>query len=250
MSQPTDTNNAAEFDTRSDTRSDDVFGRIAGRYDLLCDLFSFGIHRLWKREVAKIISSEHWTNLLDTATGTGDIVLRVLNLEAPVSGHSIVASDISPQMLKVAEKRLVGKTGTTVQLLVLDAQNQHQIDSSSFDCYSMSLGMKICDRRSALEEAIRVLKPGGRIVMLEASNIPIRWLHKGYLLYMKLCMPVIGWIATIGDASAYRYLLQGIEEFPSAENLKSELEDMGLVDVEFERLSLGIVTIHTARKPR
>jgi len=246
MSQPTDTSNAAEFDTRSD----DVFGRIAGRYDLLCDLFSFGIHRLWKREVAKIISSEHWTNLLDTATGTGDIVLRVLNLEVSASGRSIVASDISPQMLKVAEKRLEGKTGTTVQLLVLDAQNLHQIDSSSFDCYSMYLGMKICDRRSALEEAIRVLKPGGRIVMLEASNISIHWLHKGYLLYMKLCMPVIGWIATIGDASAYKYLLQGIEEFPSAENLKSELEDMGLVDVEFERLPLGIVAIHTARKPR
>lgn len=246
MTQSDDTKNAAEFDTGSD----DIFGRIAGRYDLLCDLFSFGIHRLWKREVAKYVSNENWTSLLDTATGTGDIVLRVLDLESSAVNRSIVASDISPQMLQIAEKRLAGRTGPTFQLQVLDAQKLHQIESESIDCYSMSLGMKICNRKSALEEAQRVLKPGGRIVVLEASNISIPWLHRVYLLYMGLCMPVIGWIATFGDTSAYKYLLHGIKEFPTAEELKLEMENMGLIDVEFKRLSLGIVAIHTARKPR
>ena len=219
MSGQKEASNAAEFDTKSD----DIFGRIAGRYDRLCDLFSFGIHRRWKREVAKVISSESWNSLLDTATGTGDIIIRVMNLETLSSERTLVASDISPQMLQIAKKRLRETSGPAIELKILDAQNLHQIESNSFDCYSMSLGMKICNRRAAIEEAIRVIKPGGRIVILEASNISIPWLHKAYLVYMEICMSVIGWIATLGDASAYKYLLQGIREFPFAEDFKREL---------------------------
>jgi demethylmenaquinone methyltransferase / 2-methoxy-6-polyprenyl-1,4-benzoquinol methylase len=244
VNSSSDTRNAAEFDTQSD----DIFGRISGRYDLLCDLFSFGIHRVWKREVAKIIAQEKWSSLLDTATGTGDIVLRVLNRDSTTRDRFIIASDISPKMLEIAKRRLGANVGQTVQLEVLDAQDLHQIETESVDCYSMSLGLKICDRKSAIQEAIRVLKPGGRIIILEASNISIGWLHKAYLIYMELCMPLIGWIATGGDASAYKYLLQGIKEFPSAESLKLEMESMGLREVDFSRLSLGIVAIHTARK--
>ena len=244
MNQPPDINNAAEFISESD----DIFGRIASRYDLLCDLFSLGIHRAWKSEVAKVIAREHWQYLLDTATGTGDIVLRVLQQKSSSPDRQITASDISPQMLAIAKQRLGANVGRSVQLEVLDAQNLHQIDTNSVDCYSMSLGLKICDRKLALAEAIRVVKPGGRIIILEASNIFLPWLHNAYLLYMKFSMPIIGWIATGGDASAYKYLLQGIKEFPSAEELKSEMEDMGLKEVNFMRLSLGIVAIHTARK--
>jgi ubiquinone/menaquinone biosynthesis C-methylase UbiE len=88
------------------------------------------------------------------------------------------------------------------------------------------------------------------MISLEASNISISWLHRLYLAYMALCMPVIGWLATGGDASAYRYLLKGIQDFPTAEGLADELSGMGFQDVSFERLSLGIVAIHIARKPR
>ena len=244
MNQNTNIKNAAEFRATSD----DIFGRIADRYDLLCDLFSFGIHRIWKRKVARTIALENWTNLLDTATGTGDIVLRVLALQSESSNQNIIASDISPQMLEMAKKRLKDSLGSSLKLLLLDAQNLHQIESDSLDCYSMSLGLKICNRNEVLKEARRVLKPGGRIIILEASNIFLPWLHKMYLFYMQLCMPVIGWIATGGDASAYKYLLQGVQEFPTAENLKSELEMLGFKEVGFERLTLGIVAIHTARK--
>ena len=100
-----------------------------------------------------------------------------------------------------------------------------------------------------MAEARRVLRPGGRLFILEASTIPWPLLHRAYLAYMALCMPVLGWLATGGDASAYKYLLKGIREFPSAEALATEIADAGFVDVAYERLSRGIVAIHTARAP-
>jgi len=235
--------NAAEFAWRSDA----VFDRIASRYDFLCDAFSFGIHRLWKRRVAHRIASEEWSTLLDGATGTGDIILRVVRT-ATTQGRAIIASDVSTKMLAIAEQRLRGQA--TVVLRELDAERMPSIERDSVDAYSISLGLKICNRHLVMQEALRVLKPGGRLVVLEASNIRSVLLHRAYLAYMAVCMPALGWLAIGGDASAYRYLLQGIREFPTAEALATELTEHGFVDVSFERLTLGIVAIHTARKPR
>jgi demethylmenaquinone methyltransferase / 2-methoxy-6-polyprenyl-1,4-benzoquinol methylase len=236
--------NAAEFAWHAD----DVFGRIATRYDTLCDVFSFGIHRLWKRKVADQISNETWDTLLDGATGTGDIILRVLKSNS-IQKRTIVASDISTKMLAVAERRL-SKFDQTVTLKHLDVESMPSVPSGSIDAYSISLCLKICNRQRALQEALRVLKPGGRLIVLEASNIPFRPLHQAYLAYMSLCMPILGWLATGGDASAYKYLLQGVRGFPSAEELALELSSLGFDNVSFERLSLGIVAIHCARKPQ
>lgn len=236
--------NAAEFTWKQD----DVFGRIATRYDLLCDLFSFGIHRIWKRRVAARIAAENWNTLLDGASGTGDIVLRVL-ASGKVGERRIVASDVSAQMLAIAERRL-SRYPHHVQIRQLDVEHMPEIENASVDAYSISLGLKICDRHRALAEAMRVLKPGGRLIVLEASNIRPALLNRGYLAYMAVVMPALGWLATGGDASAYKYLLQGIREFPTAEDLASEIAAHGFQDVKFERLSLGIVAIHTARKPR
>lgn len=236
--------NAAEFESNKD----DVFGRIASRYDLLCDLFSLGIHRLWKRRVANIISTEPWSILLDMASGTGDIVLRIVENKALSKDHTIIASDISEKMLSIADRRLADYS-SYVALQKLDAHSIPSIETESIDVYSMSLGLKICDRERAINEAFRVLKPGGRLITLEASNIPVGWLHTLYLAYMKLCMPIVGWLATGGDASAYKYLLHGIRDFPSAEDLQHEFSAAGFENVVFERLSLGIVAIHIARKP-
>lgn len=224
-------------------QKDDVFGRIAKRYDFLCDLFSIGLHRLWKQRVARIISQKKWDNLLDVASGTGDIVLRVSKY-VDIANKDIVASDLSPEMLEMAKKRLPD----SINYQILDAESLVSIPNCSIDCYSMSLGLKICDRQAALKEAYRVLKPGGSLVVLEASNIRYQWLHRFYLIYMSLCMPCIGWLATGGDASAYRYLLQGVRDFPSAEQLAEEIKEIGFSHVAFERLSLGIVAIHTAHK--
>jgi ubiquinone/menaquinone biosynthesis methyltransferase len=235
--------NAAEFQPQQD----DVFGRIANRYDLLCDLFSFWIHRLWKQRVASVIASELWFEFLDCATGTGDIILRVLNRKGLENGQRIIASDVSPQMLAVAESRLKA-SDASIEFQVLDAHSMPGIPTASIDLYSISLGLKICEREKVLREAMRVLRPGGRLVVLEASNISWNWLQNLYLQYMRLIMPVIGWMATGGDTSAYKYLLRGIENFPTADELVDELIVIGFKDVAFERLSLGIAAIHVARK--
>lgn len=143
------------------------------------------IHRLWKRRVARRIAEEPWSVLLDGATGTGDIVLRMLANEA-TGGRTVVAADISERMLAIAQRRLASRVGQ-VQLRQLDAEAMPAIPDSSVDAYSMSLVMKICDRDRALGEAFRVLRPGGRLVLLEASNIRWRplqqdrrlgWLHQ------------------------------------------------------------------------
>lgn len=244
VTQEIQSNNAAEFYAHQD----DVFGRIASRYALLCDLFSFGIHRFWKQRVAAIIAKESWSRLLDCATGTGDIILRVLSHKSLQPDQTMIVSDISPQMLSIAQRRL-SHVNAGLEFQLLDAHSMPGILSSSVDLYSISLGLKICERGQVLGEAIRVLRPGGRLVILESSNIVPLWLNRLYLRYMNLCVPLIGWVATGGDASAYKYLLKGIEDFPTAEAMAGELASIGFEDISFERLSLGIVAIHVARKP-
>jgi ubiquinone/menaquinone biosynthesis methyltransferase len=213
----------------------------------LCDVFSFGIHRLWKRAVARRIASEEWNVLLDGASGTGDIVLRLL-AHQQIDGRTVIASDISAQMLAIAQRRLKAH-GERVRFTLLDVEAMTSIADGSVDAYSMSLGLKICNRRRALDEAFRILRPGGRLIILEASNIPWNLLNRVYLAYMAVCMPALGWLATGGDASAYKYLLHGIRGFPTAEALAAEFREHGFADVAFERQSLGIVAIHVARKP-
>ena len=235
--------NAADFAWQRD----DVFGRIATRYDLLCDVFSLGVHRLWKRRVAQLIASEHWATLLDAATGTGDIITRLLAHKA-VLGRTVVASDMSAEMLAIAQRKLA-PLAEEVSLRHLNAESMPTIADNSVDAYSMSFGLKICNRCRALKEAYRVLRPGGRLIILETSNIPWLPLRWAYLAYTLVCIPAFCWLLTGGDSSAYKYLLHGIREFPSAEVLAAEINDHGFREVAYERLSLGIVAIHTASKP-
>jgi ubiquinone/menaquinone biosynthesis methyltransferase len=241
---PTDVN-AASFDAVHD----DVFSRIAARYDFLCDLFSLCIHRRWKTRMAHRILAAPWKQMLDVAAGTGHIALRVIGQLDAGEGRACIVSDICPAMLDVAKRR-AGPLADAIDFRILDAHRLTAIESASIDLYSISLGMKICDRKQALVEAWRVLRPGGTFICLEASEIPIMSIHRAYLAYMRLCMPIVGWVATGGDASAYEYLLKGVRGFPGAEAFADEIAALGFTDVSFERLSFGIVAIHVARKPQ
>ena len=236
--------NAASFDATHD----DVFSRIAARYDVLCDLFSLGIHRRWKRRMAQRILAGSWRSMLDVAAGTGHISLRVIGGLDPAQGRTCVVSDICPQMLDIARRR-AGAPTPAVEFRVIDAHHMASVPDASVDLYSISLGLKICDRHQVLREAWRVLRPGGTFICLEASEIPVAAVQRAYLAYMSVCMPIVGWAATGGDASAYQYLLKGVRGFPGAEELAREIAAQGFVDVQFERMSFGIVAIHLARKP-
>ncbi|MEQ1489245.1 MAG: ubiquinone/menaquinone biosynthesis methyltransferase [Terricaulis sp.] len=238
---------AADADTNAahfDPQADDVFGRIAGRYDRLCDVFSVFAHRLWKNRIATLISHEQGAVALDVASGTGDIPVRLLRKGG--GPERILVTDISAQMLAQARKKLAG--AARVEFRTLDA---HALDlpDASIDTYSISFGMKICDRARVMSEAMRVLKPGGVFYCLEAARIPFEPLHQAYLLYMDWCLPTIARIATGGDASAYNYLLRGVHDFPRQRDFAEEIRQRGFANVTFESLTLGIVAIHRGVKP-
>ena len=244
MNQVRPADNSAEFHAEAD----DVFARIAGRYDLLCDIFSLLIHRLWKDRMARQLARELGSDLLDLCAGTGDIPQRALRRIGERPGLQIAVSDLCPQMLDMARRKL-GETDPRVSFPQLDACALAGIPDAAYDVVSMAFGMKIVDRPRAMAEAFRVLRPGGVFLCLEASRIRPEWLHRLYLGYMDACMPLIGRIATGGDRSAYLYLLRGIHDFPDAEGLAGELAGHGFEEVTIERLSLGITALHRAVKP-
>lgn len=236
--------NAAQFDPTED----DVFARIAGRYDRLCDVFSLFIHRHWKARMARMIAAHASGVLLDVASGTGDIPLRILRsrpIRESGGGAVLLVTDICPQMLDMAKRKLAG--AAAAQFARMDAHDLRAVSTGSIDVFSISFGMKICDRAKVISEAVRVLKPGGRFYCLEAARIPFAPLHWLYLKYMGWCLPFIARIA-VNDASAYDYLLRGIHDFPTQEEFAHELTAAGFEKVAFENLTLGIVALHSGRK--
>lgn len=233
--------NAAGFHAEADN----VFARIAGRYDRLCDVFSLGIHRLWKRRMAARIAAHSGEAILDAASGTGDIPMRLL-----AKGHRagrLWVTDKCPQMLAIARSK-VGE-GEGIAFALRDAERLADVADESFDAYSISFAMKICDRRKVVSEAFRVLKPGGRFYCLEAARIRPELLHRLYLVYMNWCMPLIGRIAADGDRSAYLYLLRGVHAFPDQDTFADELTEAGFAGVTYTNLTFGIVALHEATKP-
>lgn len=151
-------------------------------------------------------------------------------------------------MLEIA-RRKIAASGSPITLRVLDAHDLAEVPDASVDIYSISFGLKICDRSRVIAEAFRVLRPGGSLFCLEASRIPIAFIHSAYLRYMDWILPIIARVATDGDRSAYDYLLRGVHDFPDARELCLELEASGFTEVSYSLLTFGIVALHIARKP-
>ena len=227
---------------------DDVFHKVADRYDLMNDFMSAGLHRVWKDIlVAKAHPPRHRPyRHLDVAGGTGDVAFRIAAAGGPET--SVTVLDINSDMLRVGEERAKKRRGgDRVEFVEANAE-ELPFETGSFDGYTVAFGIRNVPRIPlALKEAHRVLKRGSRFLCLEFSAVDLPGLDRIYAAYSEAAIPAIGKVVT-GDGAPYRYLVESIRKFPAPEVFQSMVEDAGFQRVSFTRLSGGIVAIHSGWK--
>lgn len=219
----------------------EVFDSVADRYDLMNDLMSFGIHRLWKRYAINMAGLQPGQQVLDLAGGTGDLTRLVAQRIGP-QGH-VVLSDINAAMLANGRARLLdgGITGN-VTFARVDAE-QLPFRDGTFDLITIAFGLRnVTDKQHALDAMYRALKPGGRLLVLEFSR-PAGALKPAYDFYSFTVLPVLGRLIA-KDAASYRYLAESIRKHPDQETLRGMLQQAGFEDCDYHNLSGGIVAIH------
>ncbi|HNG82823.1 MAG TPA: class I SAM-dependent methyltransferase [Burkholderiaceae bacterium] len=215
-----------------------VFQAVAPRYDLMNDLMSGGIHRLWKRRLARCVADRRGA-VVDLAGGTGDVARLLLG-----PGRQVTVCDPSPAMMAAGRAR---PGGEAIHWVEGEAERLPFADAS-VDLLTLSFGLRNATAlRPALAEVRRVLKPGGRFVCLEFSR-PQRWLAPFYDLYSRWVIPALG-AAVAGEPEAYRYLIESIRRFPDQAELAGLMRDAGFVDVRWENLSFGIAALHFGSRP-
>ncbi|MGM0584792.1 MAG: bifunctional demethylmenaquinone methyltransferase/2-methoxy-6-polyprenyl-1,4-benzoquinol methylase UbiE [Pseudomonadota bacterium] len=220
-----------------------VFRSVAARYDLMNDLMSGGVHRLWKDAVIDWMAPRSGMRLLDVAGGTGDIAFRFLRR---VKGRGeVVVCDLTPDMLTEGRRRAEAQ-GFAAQLSwVAGDAMRLPFPDRSFDAYTIAFGIRNVTRpQDALAEAYRVLKPGGRFLCLEFSQVPEAGLQKLYDLYSFNVIPAMGRAVT-GDRDSYQYLVESIRRFPDQETFAGMIREAGLGRVAYRNLSLGVAAIHS-----
>jgi demethylmenaquinone methyltransferase / 2-methoxy-6-polyprenyl-1,4-benzoquinol methylase len=218
-----------------------VFDRVAPRYDLMNDLMSLGVHRVWKRILLTALDPRPGRALVDLAGGTGDISLGWKRLD----GGRAVLSDINPAMLEIARDRALNAGMVAgLDFLVADAERL-PLPDRRFDLVSMAFGLRNCtDKDAVLREARRVLKPGGRFFCLEFSRVQVAALLPVYDAWSFHVLPRLGQLVA-KDADSYRYLAESIRTFPDQERLAGMLRGAGFARVEVRNLSGGIAAIHS-----
>jgi demethylmenaquinone methyltransferase / 2-methoxy-6-polyprenyl-1,4-benzoquinol methylase len=204
-----------------------VFSSVAARYDLMNDLMSGGVHRIWKEALIDWMAPRPGLRLLDVAGGTGDISFRFLK-RLKGDGAATVC-DMTAAMLEEGRRR---------------AEKDH-VPDRSFDAYTIAFGIRNVTRvEAALAEAFRVLRPGGRFLCLEFSTVPQPMLAKAYDLYSFNVIPAMGQAVT-GDRDSYRYLVESIRRFPDQERFASMIREAGFSRVAYRNLTLGVAAIHS-----
>ncbi|HCK75795.1 MAG TPA: bifunctional demethylmenaquinone methyltransferase/2-methoxy-6-polyprenyl-1,4-benzoquinol methylase [Gammaproteobacteria bacterium] len=221
----------------------EVFTSVSDRYDLMNDLMSLGGHRLWKDfAVARsgVCSGHH---VLDVAAGSGDMTTRFAK-RVGASGR-VVMTDINPSMLECGRARLLDRgIGPNIDLLLADAEAL-PFAPHRFDCVSIAFGLRNVTRiPKALASMTRMLKPGGRVLILEFSHPVSDFLSRAYDLFSFSVIPPLGRVVT-GDEPSYRYLVESIRRHPNQDALSEMMAAAGLEDVAYHNLSGGIVAVHT-----
>jgi demethylmenaquinone methyltransferase/2-methoxy-6-polyprenyl-1,4-benzoquinol methylase len=224
---------------------DEVFHTVADRYDLMNDLMSMGLHREWKNVfvgMARSPRTRAWRHL-DVAGGTGDIAFRIAE-QNNANAHSTVA-DINADMLAVCRRR-AAELGYEDRVEAVEANAESlPFPDASFDVYTIAFGIRNVPRIAvALAEARRVLKKGGRFLCLEFSQVDLPIVERIYDQYSFRVVPRLGQIVT-GEAQPYRYLVESIRKFPSAEDFRDMIAAAGFSRASFERLTGGVVAIHS-----
>jgi len=222
-----------------------VFSNVASKYDVMNDVMSVGIHRLWKDAMMDWLAPRSGQRLLDVAGGTGDIAFRFLN-RAPEA--SSVVLDMTENMLVEGRKRAEAQAlGDKLDWIVGDAMSL-PFSSNSFDVYTISFGIRNVTRiGDALSEAFRVLRPGGRLMVLEFSQIPVPLMQKAYDLYSFNAIPRMGQLIA-NDRDSYQYLVESIRQFPTQELFADMVRQAKFEQVKYRNLSLGIAALHSGWK--
>jgi len=222
-----------------------VFSSVASKYDVMNDAMSLGIHRLWKDAMMDWLAPRPGQRLLDVAGGTGDIAFRFLSRAG--SGHATVL-DLTAPMLDEGRKRAeAADMADNLDWIVGDAMAL-PFANNSFDVYTISFGIRNVTRpQEALAEAYRVLRPGGRLMVLEFSQIPNDVMQRLYDFYSFNAIPVMGRVIT-GDRDSYQYLVESIRRFPDQEAFLSMVRQAGFETAKYRNLSLGIACLHSGWK--
>ena len=222
-----------------------VFNSVAAKYDVMNDVMSIGIHRIWKEAMMDWLAPRCGQTLIDVAGGTGDVSFKFLNRAG--SGHATVL-DLTENMLVEGRKRAeASEMEQSLDWLVGDAMALPFVDNS-FDVYTISFGIRNVTRPDdALSEAFRVLRPGGRLMVLEFSQIPVPLVQKAYDLYSFNIIPAIGKMIA-NDRDSYQYLVESIRKFPDQETFLNMIRGAGFENVSYRNLSLGIAALHSGWK--
>jgi len=223
-----------------------VFDSVASKYDIMNDLMSFGVHRLWKRFTIDKSGVRTGHSVLDIAGGTGDLAKKFARIVGPTG--RVVLADINASMLQVGRDRLTDQGfGGQVEYVQANAETLPFPDNS-FDCITIAFGLRnVTNKDRALADMTRVLKPGGRVLVLEFSKPDNPLLTKAYDTYSFTALPFMGQLVT-NDSESYRYLAESIRMHPDQESLKGMMETAGLTMCKYYNLTGGIVALHTGIK--
>ena len=223
-----------------------VFDSVASRYDLMNDLMSGGIHRLWKRFTIELSAARPGQTVLDIAGGTGDLAARFSRLVGPEG--KVILADINAAMLEVGRDRLIDKGAAgNIEVVQADAQTL-PFEDNSIDCITIAFGLRnVTDKDMALRSMLRVLRPGGRLLVLEFSKPTSLLLGKVYDQYSFQILPAIGRLIA-QDADSYRYLAESIRKHPDQETLLDMMRDAGFAECQYHNMTGGIVAVHRGLK--